>query len=115
METVTMEANAEQEIITEVQKSTSTAISIGQTCAQKLISASHTRIEAGTATKVKQEGSVFTSFHRTSTLFGNTKDFNPASITTMLSVFATKLDTQEITPTNREGATDLDPSKSYNG
>ena len=108
METVITEANAEQDIITEVQKSTSTAISIGQACAKKLIGASHTRIEAGTATKVKQEGSVFTSFHRISTLFGNTKDFNPASITTMLSVFATKLDTQEITPTNREGATDLE-------
>ena len=108
MESIMTEANADKEILDEAEKSTSTTTSIGETCAEKLIIATHKKIETGVAEKIEQEGSTFTSFPRTSTLFGSTEDLNPEAINTMLSVFEAKLNTQEVAETHREGAGKLE-------
>ena len=70
METVLTEGNAEKEILSAAAEASSTTASIGETCAEKLILATHKKIEAGEATKTKLEGSAYTSFSRLSTLFG---------------------------------------------
>ena len=108
METVITEANAKNEILSAAADASSTTASSGETCARKLILATHKKIEAGEATKIKLEGSAYTSFSRLSTLFGSMEDLNPEAVKGLLSVFATKLDSQEITTTPREEASELE-------